>query len=289
MDACNIKAQVLYPNVLGFGGQAGAAVDSTLRLASMQIYNDAMAEMQEESGNRIYPMIMLPWWDPALAVTEIRRMAAKGLRGVNINSDPQNHPGLPDLVSGHWNPIWEACEELALPVNFHIGASDESMDWVGKMPWGGHDPRMRFVVGGAMIIAGNMRVMANLLVSGILDRFPKLQFVSVESGIGWIPFLLETMDHQLADGFRDHPLKLTPTEYFQRNFHGCFWFERRNLASTVRACGVERVMFETDFPHPTCIYPESADHIMTSLADLSWGERNRILSLNAKLLYRIAG
>jgi predicted TIM-barrel fold metal-dependent hydrolase len=287
MDACNIHAQILYPNILGFGGQASAGVDADLRLASVQIYNDAMADLQEESGDRIFPMIMLPWWDPKLAVIEIRRMAARGLRGVNLNSDPQIHEGLPDLVDRHWDPIWEVCEELALPINFHIGASEASTDWVGQMPWKGHHPRMRFVIGGALVIIGNVRVLANLLVSGILDRFPKLQFVSVESGIGWIPFLLETLDHQLADGFANSPLKLTPTEYFARNFHGCFWFERRNLATSVRACGVDRVMFETDFPHPTCIYPESADHIMSGLAELTWEERNSVLSLNAQKLYRI--
>jgi predicted TIM-barrel fold metal-dependent hydrolase len=46
-------------------------------------------------------------------------------------------------------------------------------------------------------------------------------------------------------------------------------------------------MFETDFPHPTCVFPESADYVMSGLAELSWAERNRVLSLNARTLYKI--
>ena len=78
MDANGIWAQIVYPNILGFGGQASAKVDPALRLACVQIYNDAMAELQEESGNRLYPMALLPWWDVQLCLKEIERVHAMG-------------------------------------------------------------------------------------------------------------------------------------------------------------------------------------------------------------------
>ena len=62
MDVNGIWAQIVYPNILGFGGQASAKVDPELRLITTQIYNDAMAEIQEESGQRLFPMALLPWW-----------------------------------------------------------------------------------------------------------------------------------------------------------------------------------------------------------------------------------
>jgi len=288
MDACNIQAQILYPNVLGFGGQEGAKVDSELRLVSVQIYNDAMADMQDESGQRIFPMAMLPWWDAGLAVKEIERMAKRGLRGVNINTDPQTYPGLPDLADKHWDRMWAACRAHTMPINFHIGASSAQMDWVGDMPWPSQTMGMRMALGGVFLFFGNGRVMANLIASGLLDRYPELQFVSVESGIGWIPFLLEALDYQISEGEPGHTLKLAPSEYFARNFHGCFWFEKKNLAHSVRAVGIDRVMFETDFPHPTCNYPEGADYVMDGLAELTREERTKILSLNASKLYNIA-
>jgi predicted TIM-barrel fold metal-dependent hydrolase len=73
---------------LASGGQASARVDPELRLATVQIYNDAMAEIQEESGQRLFPMALLPWWDVKQAVNETERCAAMGLKGININSDP---------------------------------------------------------------------------------------------------------------------------------------------------------------------------------------------------------
>ncbi len=88
MDRCGIYAQIVYPNVRGFGGQACAKVDPELRLVSVQIYNDAMAEMQENSGLRCFPMALLPWWDVKEAMKETKRAHKMGLRGININSIP---------------------------------------------------------------------------------------------------------------------------------------------------------------------------------------------------------
>ena len=112
MDEAGIYAQIVYPNILGFGGQAAAKVDAALRLSCVQIYNDAMAEMQQESGQRLFPMALLPWWDVKAAVKETERAHKLGLRGININSDPHTHKDengkhIPDLASEHWDPLWE--------------------------------------------------------------------------------------------------------------------------------------------------------------------------------------
>jgi hypothetical protein len=80
MDAAGISAQVLYPNILGFGGQNAVKVDDELRLACVDIFNDAMAEFQAESGQRIFPMALMPWWDVKLAVKEIERARVLGRR-----------------------------------------------------------------------------------------------------------------------------------------------------------------------------------------------------------------
>ena len=74
-----------------------------------------MVELQEESGERLFPMATLPWWDVGAAVTEAKRAHANGLRGININSDPNKHRDangnpLPDLSVEYWNPLWETCE-----------------------------------------------------------------------------------------------------------------------------------------------------------------------------------
>jgi predicted TIM-barrel fold metal-dependent hydrolase len=288
MDKEGVYAQIVYPNLLGFGGQAAAKVDPEVRLAATQIYNDAIAQMQAESGQRLFGMALLPWWDIKLAVAEVERCARMGLRGVNTNSDPQGH-GLPDLGEAYWNPLWEACTQYDLPVNFHIGASDESMSWFGNSCWPSQPTHGKMIIGGAMICMANARVLGNIILSGLLDRYPKLKFVSVESGIGWIPFMLQSFAYQLQEieqpaGRR---LSLTPKEYFQRNMYGCFWFEGEGVEALVKSVGVDNVMFETDFPHPTCLYPNGLNRVKAALDGAEPSLVRKVLSENAARVYNI--
>jgi predicted TIM-barrel fold metal-dependent hydrolase len=291
MDRMGIDAQIIYPNILGFGGQAAVQVDGELRLTTVKIFNDAMAELQADSGQRMFPMAMLPWWDVNACVKEIERVHAMGLKGLNINSDPHNFKRpdgthLPDLGQEYWYPMWEACEATGLSINFHIGASEESMDFVGHQGWPGLHQDMRSGLGGAMLFINNGKTMGNLILSGLLDRYTKLKFVSVESGLGWIPFLLEAIDYQMSEtGANACKLHKKPSEYFKSNFYACFWFERKNLVHDIRQLGVENCLFETDYPHPICLYP--VDNMETALDGLSETEKNLILSGNAARVYNI--
>ena len=73
MDALGVHAQIMYPNVAGFGNQNFLkSSDDMLRLVSVQIYNDALAEFQDATGQRVFGMALLPWWDLEASVAEIR-------------------------------------------------------------------------------------------------------------------------------------------------------------------------------------------------------------------------
>ncbi len=289
MDELGIWAQVVYPNVAGFGGQRfGDVTDEALRLACVTIYNDAMAEMQEQSGERLFPMGLLPWWDIDASVRETERIAQLGLRGVNMTSDPQLH-GFADLGERAWDPLWDVCSDLALPVHFHIGASQTSFSWYGESPWPSHSGDRRLAIGSAMLYLTNARVLANIIYSGLLERHPALKVVSVESGIGWIPFVLESLDYQLgemAPGAMDH-LSMAPSAYFRRQMYGCYWFEKHDVAHTLDVLGHDNVLFETDFPHPTCLYPDSLEQAATGLDGVPVEVQRKVLQDNAAALYRI--
>ena len=126
-----------------------------------------------------------------------------------------------------------------------------------------------------------------LIYSGILDRFAGLKFVSVESGIGWVPFLMSALDYQLDEIAETRRFEKRPSEYFRSNFYACFWFEQgKDAADMIRKIGVDNVLFETDFPHPTSLYP--FDDAQARLSDLTFEERNKVMSLNAAKLYNIA-
>jgi len=291
MDEAGIYAQIVYPNILGFGGQASARVDPELRLISVQLYNDAMAELQEQSNQRLFPMALLPWWDVKQAVKETERCANMGLRGININSDPHTSKDedgnlIPDLGTEHWFPLWEVCEGRNIPVNFHIGASETAIDWMGKQGWPSLTYDLRSGISGAMIFFNNGAVMSNLIYSGILDRFKGLKFVSVESGIGWVPFLMEALDYQLAEIAETRGFEKKPSEYFKSNFYACFWFEKKDISDMLHKVGVDNCLFETDFPHPTSLYP--IDNLEQRLSSLTQEDKAKVLSTNAAKLYNIA-
>jgi len=288
MDQEGIWAQVVYPNVMGFGGQKGMQVDPELRLMSVKIYNDALAEMQEESGQRLFGMALLPWWDIKESLAEIERCRAMGIRGVNTNSDPHKS-GFPDLGERHWDPIWEMCQDLDLPVNFHIGASDDSMSWVGDSPWPSIPSGGKLAIGSAMMYVSNARVLGNLIYSLVPERFPKIKFVSVESGMGWIPFMMQALDYQLGETAEDvsRHMSMKPSEYFKRNFYACFWFENQDLDRLIRDVGVDNCMFETDFPHPTCLYPDSLGYARRALADVDPEIVRKVVCGTASKLYNI--
>jgi predicted TIM-barrel fold metal-dependent hydrolase len=291
LDEFGIDAQVIFPSTIGLGGQdLGGAGDDALKRATIEIYNDAMAEIQEESGNRLLGMPLMPAWDVDACVTEAERVAGLGARGVNMTSDPQDL-GAPDLANRAWDPFWEVLSEHQLPVHFHIGASVTGMTFYGKYPWDSHGPNTKLAIGGTLLFIGNARVVTNLILSGIFDRHPDLQTVSVESGIGWIPFILETLDYEMHENAPEElsQLRKSPSEYFRSNIYATFWFEQNQgrLQNLVDAVGEERILFETDFPHPTCLYPDPLQSMEPKMATLTASARANIMGENARRLYKL--
>ncbi len=291
LDEFGIDAQIIFPSTIGLGGQdLGKTTDQDLCRVAIEIYNDGMAEIQGDSGNRLLPMPLMPAWNVDLCVAEVKRVAALGARGINMTSDPQDL-GAPDLADPVWDPFWASCSELELPVHFHIGASITGMTFYGKYFWPSQAEGTKLAIGGSLLFIGNARVVTNLILAGIFDRHPDLKCVSVESGMGWIPFILETLDYEMFENAPDElaKLKKAPSEYFRSNLYATFWFEnnRNRLPDLIEAVGEDCILFETDFPHPTCLYPDPLDAVDAKMATLQPETRTKIMGENARKLYRI--
>ncbi len=230
----------------------------------------------------------MPAWDVDACVREAERVAGLGLRGVNLTSDPQDL-GAPDLANRAWDPFWEVCADLHLPVHFHIGASLTTMTFFGTYPWESQAEDTKLAIGGTLLFIGNARVVTNMILSGILDRHPTLKMVSVESGVGWIPFILDALDYEMSENAPDdlEKLSMMPSEYFKRNFYATFWFEKNDVPGLIESVGEDNVLFETDFPHPTCLYPKPLDTVADKMAALTPGVQRKVLGDNAARLYRI--
>lgn len=284
MDEQGFAAQIGYSNLLGFGAREAMKVDPELRLVSTTILNDAMAELQAESNNRIYPMAMMPWWDLQAMVKEAERCSDMGMRGINMHAFPNEH-GLPDLGDPYWTPLWELCEDRKLPVNFHIGFSNGKAGWLESGMWASQPEHINFTAAGVMLFADNMRAIVNLLLSNIFERHPTLKFVSVESGVGWVSFMLEMLEYQMKECIGT--LKEPIVDIFRRHFFVCAWFERQGMLDVVRRAGADNVLFETDFPHPTCLYPDPLGYLTPTLAQMTGEERAKVFGGNAQRLYNL--
>lgn len=290
MDESGIWVQVMFPNSIGLGGQglSSTVEDERLRLLCIEIYNDAMAELQSESDNRLLPMPVLPAWDVDACVREAERVAELGMRGVNMTSDTQDL-GAPDLANRAWDPLWEVCAGLHLPVHFHIGASLTTMTYFGTYPWESQNEDTKLAIGGTLLFIGNARVVTNIILSGMLDRHPTLQMVSVESGVGWIPFILEALDYEMSENAPKQleELSMLPSEYFKRQLYATFWFEKNNVPALIASVGEDNVLFETDFPHPTCLYPKPLETVADKMSTLTPEVQRKVLGENAARLYRL--
>jgi len=285
MDEFGLHSQIVYPNILGFAGiQMLKVQDAELRSFCISGYNDAAAEFQRAGRGRLYPQAIIPFWDVEQAVKELRRCHDQlGLTGFTMTDAPEIW-NLPCLNEPHWDPLWTEAQERGLPVSFHIGSSTFPTLWSGLDPARGAG----MAVTSALLFMNNMRCLTQLIFSGLLDRFPRLKFVSVESGIGWIPFMLEACEYQMDQNMVDRGgLKLRPREYFQRQIYASYWFENANTRNSLEQLGYDNVMFETDFPHPTCLYPNVREQVQTSLAGFDRSLQRKVLYETAAKVYNL--
>lgn len=312
MDEQGIFAQILYPNGIGFASNHIFAIeDETERTTVLQIYNDFLMESQEESNGRLFPQALLPIWDMDLTIKEMTRLLDRGARGFTLSDKPELI-GLPELPEPYFDPMWDLFNESGMVANFHIGAGARREDLeamrgnigqkapntagpaatgVAKPSWRSFGKQRQLAVGATQMFMSNVRIIVNLCMSDLFDRYPKLQVVSAESGIGWIPFIFEAMEFQFDEMVtHDHELaaaKRRPTEYFRDHMYAMFWFEEIGAAKLLDDIGVDRVLVETDIPHPTCLFPGPREHFARVLSGLPIESQRKVLQDNGANLYKI--
>lgn len=257
MDRYGIHSQLLYPNVAGFGGGNFANLDTELALLLIQAYNDYLSDWSSAAPDRLLPVAAIPFWDLELSTKEMERCRANGHRGIIFSQSPEFF-GQPTLADPHWDRLWAAAQDLEMPVNFHIGSGDQS----GMTLIEPSNSAANWASFPVTFFVGNARTVATLTGAGICHRFPRLNFVSVESGVGWLAFALDALDWmwQECAVTKEHPeYDLLPSEYFRRQIYGCFWFEHgTSLDAAIAKVGPDNLLYETDFPHPTSMSPGPA-------------------------------
>jgi predicted TIM-barrel fold metal-dependent hydrolase len=284
MDLNGVWASVNFPSqITGFCGTVFfKAHDPALGLACVRAWNDWLfEEWHEPHPDRIIPLGITYLSDPQLAAAEIRRNAARGFRSVTFPERPQEI-GLPSLWErDHWDPIIEACSETDTVVSLHVGSSG-----VPPLPAGSPGSLASTLFGQISYTA-----CAEWLWSGYPARHPNLKIAMSEGGIGWVAMLLDCLDNMVGrsewDRARSRSLgwDLLPAEVLQRNFWFCTLYDPSAVEARHRI-GVDRIMFEVDYPHLSSNWPDTQAEIERYWGHLPAAEVRMICCENAAALYR---
>ena len=290
MDEVGIWAMALYPNIGGFGNESFLGLgDPELMLACVRAYNDWLIEWSSADERRFIPIMATPYWDVEATVAEVRRGAQMGHKGILFTGEPQEF-GFPLIGDRHWDPLWRVAAETGLSISFHIGSGDFTKDFSPER-FAAHGIGPTTARSTVSLFLKNALQVTDLLLSGVLPRHPEAKFVSVESGIGWVPFVLESADYtfEYSRVRAERPeFEMRPSEYFARQVFACYFYEEVAPRDLVDHIGVDNILFETDYPHPVCLYGNVRDKIDAGLSGQSHLVKRKLLWENAARLYRVA-
>jgi predicted TIM-barrel fold metal-dependent hydrolase len=243
----------------------------------LRIYNEWLGGFCRTHPDRFAGLACIPSHDINAAVTEVERVARDGaLRGLDI----ANRPRMAPLWDPWWNPLWEIAAEVRLPVHLHtIGG--RIPDFTKLAPKVGRAAFATVISSFQMHMAEHLMAM---IFAGVLEHHPNLKLVIGESGIGWIPYILDHMDLEWEDQFKDLDLKMKPSGYWHRQCYATYQSDRIGIR-LVDEIGADNIMWGSDFPHPDGVWPDSQEYIKRELGELPQAIRRKIICDNAARLY----
>lgn len=277
LDQTDIALTVLYPTA---GLTCGFIRDPEWAVAVTRAYNNWLSDRYLKVSTRLLGMALLPLQNPSEAVKELRRavtqlhLVGAVLPGVGLKT-PLGH--------ADFDPIYAEAERLGCALAIHSGSSQglglDILEKFAQMHTLAHP-------------FAQMIQVTSVIMSGVLDRFPRLHLAFLEAGVGWVPFLMDRMDRSYEGRPRKEyigDVKQRPSTYIG---NGKVFFNadptETTLASVVQMIGAGPLLFTSDFPHEG-----NAERCRKEIAALkSWEglsaeERHQILSENARQFYRL--
>ena len=276
-----IDAEIIFANkgLLGY-----ATPDPVFAMAMCRAWNRWALEEFGAAFDRMLPMAMLSPGDLDGTFAEMEWAAQRGFKGFLLPNKPIYGPAQPGELMYNdpsFEGLWSRVEELGLPITLHVST--------------GRDPRAVSGNGGAIInyVSHSMETtiepLVQIISSGVLERHPGIRVGTVESGIGWLPWMLETMDH----AYRAHHmwvrpvLPRLPSDYYKSNCFSTFQIDPAGLDLIEDRDLVDNVMWANDYPHHEGTWPHSAAAIERTMGGLSDDTRAKILGRNAARIFGI--
>ena len=277
MDQDGVTGDVLY-TTLGF--RMFWIRDAGFQRACFHVYNDWLAEFCSYSPRCLKGLGLISLYDPKQGAEDLEECAKKGLAGGLIWASPPDE--LP-FYSEVYNSFWKAAQELRMPLSLHEFAGFERIYWESTAE--------KRTVANAVASHEVETTFATFILSGILERFPRLRIISAELNCGWLAYFLHRMDRAFdSRGVRlqgsPFPTKLTmrPSEYFRRQLYATFIDDPYGLAHR-HEIGVDNLLWSSDFPHSATFWPHSREKIAKDFHGIGEEDKRKILCENVAKLY----
>jgi predicted TIM-barrel fold metal-dependent hydrolase len=281
-EADGIWGSVIYPSQ----GLVLFSVPTTdVVSASMHAYNDWLADFCTEDTRRLKGIAMVNIDDPDEAAAELRRAHGRGLAGALVTVAP---PAWMPLRHPDLDPFWSAAEELAMPISLHVG-TDRADPRVGGAAFR-LDVKDVPPAAFANTDQAVRKALADLILSGTLERHPDLRVGTVEHELAWIPHFLRQIDYTYTDRpprgdwHRFDQADALPSDFFHRQ---CFAsFQEDAIGVELRHhIGIGALLWGSDYPHTESTFPKSREIVADILRDVEPADIERIVTTNAATLY----
>ena len=216
LEKDGVSAEVIYPQAVF---KMFASPDASYQKALAELYNDYHHEVFGEHSDVFAMTAEIPMLNVEDAIAESRRVANMGYKSLslpcNMPTKPYNHPD--------YEPFWDAAEELGIPLAFHVftsgpdPAATAAAEQYERATGVGEDHL-------ASITHGGSNGLIMLIASNVLGRHPNMNFVLVESGVGWLAWVLQCLDelHEKRHMWAVPHLELPPSDYFKRQGYATF-------------------------------------------------------------------
>lgn len=272
-DLDGVQGEVLY-------GVLGASLrldDQEASTEVLRIYNEWLDDFCRAHPERYAGIACIPNHSMDAAVAEVERVAKRGVaKGIEVQATFDMTP----LYEPSWNPLWAIANETRLPVHMHTIGTKEP-DTSDLAPLQKLQAEAVFMSGFQMSMS---KVLMETVMGGVFEAYPNVILVLGESGIGWIPYVIEHMDVEWLDQYQDLTLKMLPSEYWHRNCRATYQTDRVGI-NNLDYLGEDNVMWGSDFPHPDGVWPDSKEYIDKELGEVTEEVRHKIICANAGKLY----
>jgi predicted TIM-barrel fold metal-dependent hydrolase len=279
MDRDGVEAEVIFPEIGGNKICSPKYMGEDWK-EGLSGFNQAMADFAAVNPVRLLTAYQMPLQDIPFAVSEVERLAKQGARCVQVHPYPAEL-GLPDYQDNRYDPLWAAVSEHNLTVLNHLEIKASFLEVFRR------DPTPQRGIYTMLPAIGLSETMAFWILTGTMERFPKLRVLFVEPGLGWLPWFFEKLDERMHMHYRFPGVEKLPSEYFRTQMGATFMYEPNGLKGAYDFFGPDCLYWSTDFPHPATCWPNSQKQVKSQFAEAGLPEdaRRKIVFENAQKLF----